>query len=675
MLEFLGSMNLAITLLVVIAIASVIGTVLKQNEPYQDYIIKFGTFWFEVFKALSLYDVYSAGWFLLIMGFLVASTSVCVYRNGPAMLRDMRAFRENITERSLRAFHNSSAWAFPHSPGRVAEAVTSHLTSYGYRIRLREHMDHTLLAAKKGSANRLGYLFTHIGIVVICIGGLVDGNMPLKIAEMMGKVRVETHTLPTSQVPAISRLPADNPSFRGLVDIPEGSVANHVDVRMRDGYLLQELPFTVEVKDFRVEQYPNGQPKSFESDLVIYDKDLAQPLHRTIAVNHPLIYKGYSIYQANFGDGGSKLQLRAWPLTGSKPLVEMQGAVSQNLKLNSPQGPLTVELEDFRLFNVRPAPPSSGKQFRDLGPSFTFKLRNADGVAREYENYMAPVEQNGRLFLISGMRENPNDEFSYLQIPSDPKGSVGRFMRFVALLKDKQKLTEIASQTARQSLEANGVSDSKVQKSLSAVMERLLVRFSEGGFEAVARYLQANLPQARREEAANAYAGFLQKALRGLYGVVLAEEGRSMGVELGEDRQFFDDAVNALGVIPDYVSLYYLQLANFQQIQASGLQITRAPGKNVVYAGFGMLIMGVFLMFYLPHRRLWAWIKPSAAGETSLVFAGSGSRDRIGFTKEYTLIRSGLEARLKALQVPPEPCEIGTMDVSGDVPGARQGKI
>ena len=37
LLEFLGSMNLAITLLVAIAIASVIGTVLKQNEPYNTH--------------------------------------------------------------------------------------------------------------------------------------------------------------------------------------------------------------------------------------------------------------------------------------------------------------------------------------------------------------------------------------------------------------------------------------------------------------------------------------------------------------------------------------------------------------------------------------------------------------------------------------------------------------
>jgi len=54
LLGFLGSMNLAITLLVAVGIASIVGTVLKQNEAFQNYIVKFGPFWFEVFDTLGL---------------------------------------------------------------------------------------------------------------------------------------------------------------------------------------------------------------------------------------------------------------------------------------------------------------------------------------------------------------------------------------------------------------------------------------------------------------------------------------------------------------------------------------------------------------------------------------------------------------------------------------------
>ena len=50
-------MRFAITLLTVIAIASIIGTVLKQNEPYPSYVIEFGQFWFTIFEWLGLFDV------------------------------------------------------------------------------------------------------------------------------------------------------------------------------------------------------------------------------------------------------------------------------------------------------------------------------------------------------------------------------------------------------------------------------------------------------------------------------------------------------------------------------------------------------------------------------------------------------------------------------------------
>ena len=69
--ELLSSMRFSISLLTVICIASVIGTVLKQNEPSGNYINQFGPFWAQVFGAASLYSVYSAWWFLLILAFLV----------------------------------------------------------------------------------------------------------------------------------------------------------------------------------------------------------------------------------------------------------------------------------------------------------------------------------------------------------------------------------------------------------------------------------------------------------------------------------------------------------------------------------------------------------------------------------------------------------------------------
>src|SRR5579872_4023295 len=99
--ELLSSMRFSISLLTIICIASVIGTVLKQHEPIGNYVNQFGPFWAEVFAAVDLYSVYSAWWFLLILAFLVTSTSLCIARNTPKILADLKVYKEDIREQSL----------------------------------------------------------------------------------------------------------------------------------------------------------------------------------------------------------------------------------------------------------------------------------------------------------------------------------------------------------------------------------------------------------------------------------------------------------------------------------------------------------------------------------------------------------------------------------------------
>ena len=47
-------------------------------------------------------------------------------------------------------------------------------------------------------------------------------------------------------------------------------------------------------------------------------------------------------------------------------------------------------------------------------------------------------------------------------------------------------------------------------------------------------------------------------------------------------------------------------------MQASVFQLTRAPGKKVVYLGSLLLVLGIFSMFYVRERRLWFWLKDTS---------------------------------------------------------------
>lgn len=648
LLEFLGSMNLAITLLVMVAVASVIGTVLKQNEAYQNYIVKFGPFWFEAFKSLGLYDVYSAGWFLVILTFLVISTSVCIYRNAPQMLRDMRSYRLNVQEQSLRAFHANHSWTLPLAAAEVERRISLWARSKGYRLRRKDHGDHQVIAAMSGITNRLGYIFTHTAIVTICIGGLLDGNLPLKLKEVSGQIKIESRDLPASQVPAESWLSVQNPSFRGSVTVPEGSTANLVFLQLRDGYLVQPLPFTIELKDFRIEHYESGQPKSFESDLVIREPD-QEPVAATIAVNHPLIYQGYAIYQSSFNDGGTRLNLSAWGFGRAQlEQQDFKSAVFDKLSVETAQGPMSLELDDFRLFNINPAPEGSGQRFRNFGPNFTFKVRNATGEAREYENYMLPVEFEGRSYFLSGVRSSVAEPFFYLHLPADPKGSLERFMRFNALLNDALRVEQVAQQTTRQTFGEARLDKPALLKEVATTMQRLVALFVRGGFDAVAEQVEQTVPEAKRREVLDAYIKVLRNILTALYFEVLTSEGVDLDAGVSEtDSHFYDDSINALAVLSRYGSPFFLELKSFEHVQASGLQIARAPGKMVVYSGFALLIAGVFVMFYVHHRRLWFWIRAHETG-TELLFAGAGNREQRDFHTEFERLTRSLDHQLRS---------------------------
>jgi cytochrome c biogenesis protein len=88
-----------------------------------------------------------------------------------------------------------------------------------------------------------------------------------------------------------------------------------------------------------------------------------------------------------------------------------------------------------------------------------------------------------------------------------------------------------------------------------------------------------------------------------------------------------------------------LQLDSFKQVQASVFQLTRAPGKNLVYLGSLLLVVGIFSMFYVRERRLWFWLKDAGAG-TSVVMAMSTARKTLDFESEFVRVRDAIGAAL-----------------------------
>ncbi|TJZ70078.1 cytochrome c biogenesis protein ResB [Chitiniphilus eburneus] len=637
--DLLSSMRFAIGLLSVLAIASVIGTVLKQNEPYVNYRIEFGDFWFSFFEPLGLFDVYHAAWFLLILVFLVLSVSLCIWRHLPGMLRDIRSFREHASHNSLRLM--SHHVEMDGEPAR--DAVEAGLTRAGFRFRVREADGVRLYAAKKGIGQRLGYFFAHAAIVVICIGGLLDGNLPLKLRELTGSKTPELRDVPQSQVPPQSRLGTDNPAFRGNVTIPEGGTADVIFLNAGQGYFVQDLPFALRLKQFHVEHYSTGQPKRFASEVDVLDRNSGAVLKSaTVEVNKPLVYDGIAIYQSSFGDGGSPLTFARWDLGGAAQPQPLQARSQASQALTAGGNEYTLELGDLRVFNIENmgrteaetstvavnrfeqalADAQSVKadhNLRNLGPSVQFKLRDAAGQAVEYLNYLAPFSADNALYLLSGMRREVSAPFAYVRIPLDDAVTPVTFMHLRATLLDASLYPEIARRTTQKAFQSGGFSATK-REQFQEVTESVLTQFGNGGFPALDRFLQAKVPEAQRATVAQTYLKILQGAAIDALEVAQERAGQPAITMDAEHYRFLMDSLVAASAMFEYGAPVYLQPTGFEEVQASGFQLARAPGQTIVYLGCLLLVIGIYCMFYLREERIWL---RSANGRTLLAMAAN----------------------------------------------------
>jgi len=677
--ELLSSMRFAIALLTVICIASVIGTVMKQHEPAANYVNQFGPFWAELFLALKLNAVYSAWWFLLILAFLVVSTSLCVARNAPRYLADLRTHKEDIREQSLKAFAHRAEGDLPEPPEAAARRLGALLASGGWKVKLQQRGERGwMLAAKAGAANKIGYIAAHSAIVLICLGGLLDGDLVVRAQMWLGGKTPYTGGGLISEVKPEHRLSERNPTFRGNLLVAEGTQSSTAILSQSDGVLLQELPFAIELKKFIVEYYSTGMPKLFASDIVIHDKATGEATPARVEVNHPASYRGIEIYQSSFDDGGSQVTLSARPLVAGVKPFDVQGTIGGSTPLAAEAlggQPATLEYASLRVLNVEnfsgAGSGASGsavdvrrvdlrdsiearlgagnktvthRDLRNVGPSITYKLRDAAGQAREFQNFMLPVDTgDGQPVYLLGVRETPAEPFRYLRVPADDQGSMDGFLRMRLALADPALREQAVKRYVAMAVDA---SRPDLAQQLAQSAGRALALFAgalsdkdghprTGGLQAISDFMEANVPEAERARAGEVLVRILNGTLFELAQLTRERAGQPP-LQQGEKTQaFMTQAVLSLSDAQRYPAPVAFELKDFHQVQASVFQVARAPGKNVVYLGCALLILGVFAMLYVRDRRLWIWLAPQGAGASHASMALSTNRRTLDGDREF----------------------------------------
>lgn len=666
-IELLSSMRFAISLLVFICLASIIGTVIPQGRSANAYIDMFGPFWFDVFNRFSIWHIYNNWWFLVTMAFLVTSTSLCLIRNAPKMLKEARSFREHIRTSSLQSFHHRVELETTRGVPAATASVQAWLKRQGYAVRQRNEGDAVLLAAKRGSGNRLGYIFAHASIVIICVGGLLDSELPVRLQVwLMGKTPIVENML-IADVPERGRLSIHNPSYRANVLIPEGSSRDSAVVNVDDGALVQPLPFSINLKKFIVDYYSTGMPSRFASLVEVTDPDTGEKFDATIEVNEPLHFKGVTVYQSSFDDGGSQVELVGYSLAGpSDKSFELKSRVGQSsdVTMKSAGKELKIEVTKLRPINVEdlsagnPSAPKpfgehvaavtgsaagkTNKNLRNIGPSVEYRVIDASGQATLFHNYMVPVELDGARVMLAGVQEPGAAGFRYLRLPVDEESSVGDFMRLRAALADPA-----ARQLASQRLVASYGGSAEEQRALQISAERALETFATGGLVAISNFLEKNVPEPEQRRAADIIIRLLGSSIAELRNVARERAGLPALSNAPEKMDEIADwsrlSVAALSDLALYPSPIMMTLKTFEHVQASVFQVSRTPGKITVYIGCLLLVIGVFTMFYVRDRRIWVWLRPAETSEGSRVLAAMTSQKRtLDFNREFDRFKQAL---------------------------------
>jgi cytochrome c biogenesis protein len=266
------SLKLTITLLILLAILSVIGTLITQNASRAEYIQRYGTNLYNVLDFFNLFNMYHSWWFSAILLLLVVNLVACSIQRLPGILTQV--FRQpdtdGLKDSTLRALPYVERVRISNPLGREGE-IQSHFIKKWSRMPNRIETESAItLYSEKGRFSRLGVPITHLSILIILIGGL--------IGSLWG--------------------------FRGFVNILEGETIDQVYFRIKDEDVAKPLDFKVRCDDFSITYYnlPGKEKhvKDYTSLLSILENG-KEVLRKKVEVNHPLHYKGLAFYQSSYG--------------------------------------------------------------------------------------------------------------------------------------------------------------------------------------------------------------------------------------------------------------------------------------------------------------------------------------------------------------------------------------
>ncbi len=312
--DFFSSVKLAIFLLLTLAVTSIIGTLIEQQQDPDKYLREYGETTYKIFKFLGFTDVYHSWWYILLLTLLAVNLIVCSIKRLPKIWKVAKQPRKVLPdgyEKNLKVFHSITLDAPLES---VKDTVFESLKKLRYKTEVAEERESEVhIFADKNVFARFGVYIVHFGVLIVLIGGLITAIF----------------------------------GYRGYMNLAEGTASNLVSYFSSPKII--ELPFYVKCNKFTIDFYPSGMPKAYISDLSVYENG-KEVLRKAIKVNDPLKYRGIYFYQASYGRGEAVIKIKrgndvsTLGLAFGQPVKLAEGVYLRIVSLDGRTATIGVEL-------------------------------------------------------------------------------------------------------------------------------------------------------------------------------------------------------------------------------------------------------------------------------------------------------------------------------------------
>src|SRR4030066_1938181 len=178
--NFLISIKLAIWIIILLAVTSILGTVIQQNQPPETYRQVYEDWAYNLMDRIHLFDMYHSWWFLLLLCLFTLNLTCCTIDRLPRAIRTVRKPKLTLDDAMEKSLPQSERWKTKGDIPRRAEVCKAAIARLFAAPKVTEADGVVHLYAEKGVSSRFGAYATHAGIVIVFAGAIIGNVFGLK---------------------------------------------------------------------------------------------------------------------------------------------------------------------------------------------------------------------------------------------------------------------------------------------------------------------------------------------------------------------------------------------------------------------------------------------------------------------------------------------------------------